>query len=169
MVNLLGIAQEGSGLIVSSLIPEDARVLNIGRANRRFVRQLKARRPAAKVVQLRSRVSRGELEALPYDPRSFHAVTSLFALDLWRNGPDAFSEIARTLAPGGVLAFSELSAQDVVTDRERASRITSFITNRPSVADYYRWLGCAGFRVQEAVSSYSGRHGLLIIAEKVSQ
>ena len=168
-LNFLGEAQEASAQIISSLVPTDARVLNMGRANRRFVRQLKARQPASRVVQLRRPVSRDERETLPYRSRTFDAMNCLFSLHYWRNLPEAFSEMARALAPGGVLAFSELSVEDGAADWERTRSFAGFTAESAHIADYYRWLDSAGLRVQEAFPTFSGRHGLLIVAEKDSE
>jgi ubiquinone/menaquinone biosynthesis C-methylase UbiE len=165
VLHLVGGAQEASALKVASLVPPDADVLNIGRTNRQFVRQLKARQPASRVVQL----SRRELEALPYRADTFDAVTCLFSLHYWRNIPDAFPEMARTLKPGGILAFSELSAEDAAAHREGTSRVVRFITESPPIADYYRRLDSAGLRVHEALPTFYSRHGLLVIARKDSE
>jgi ubiquinone/menaquinone biosynthesis C-methylase UbiE len=105
---------------------------------------------------------------LPYAGGTFHAVACLFSLHYWRNGPDAFSEMARALTPGGVLAFSEMTSEDAAADHGRTRRIAKFMTESPSVVDYYRWLDRAGLRVQEAFPTLS-RHGLVIIAEKDQQ
>jgi SAM-dependent methyltransferase len=167
VLHRLGRAQEVSAWTVCSLAPADALVLNIGRRNSRFVRQLKGAEPAATVVQLRRPLGESKSQTLPYGARTFHAVISLFSLHYWRHTPDAFSEMARVLTPGGTFVFSELSAEDLPADHKGMRRIgESMFQSVPGAVDYYRWLDRAGLRVLEADSTLSGRHGLVITAEK---
>jgi SAM-dependent methyltransferase len=181
-VHLLGRAQVVSALAVSTLAPADALVLNIGRTNSRFVRHLKTSQPAARVVSLQptfrkaatdlqaDRVSRRVPEALPYAAGTFNAVISLFSLHFWRTVPEAFSEMARVLTPGGILLVSELSVEDLAGCPERTRRIARFMFETgPRVTDYYRWLDSAELRILEAIPTLSHGHGLLFTAQKGSQ
>jgi SAM-dependent methyltransferase len=180
-VQFLGRAQEASALAVSGLAPANPFVLNIGRRNNRFVRQLKKSQPSARVVQLR-RISRGyrvrrqietstrrEAEVLPYADRTFDAVISLYSLQYWSHVPTAFSEMARVLGPNGVLVVSDVTAEDVVGNIEAASRLSRRIFEPgPAIADFYWWLEGAGLRPLEVGPTLSGRSGLMVIAEKDS-
>lgn len=165
-----GRSQETAAWTISSHTPADALVLNLGGTNSRFVRQLKARQQAARIVRLDHLGARGEWQTLPYRAATFDAVLSLFSLHCWRQAPEALLEMARVLRPGGILIISELTAEDLAAYPGGAKYIARrMFENSPSVVDFYRWLDNAGLRVLEAQSTLSGRHGLLLSAEKGSR
>jgi SAM-dependent methyltransferase len=107
---------------------------------------------------------------LPFAPRTFDAVISLFSLHHWHYAPAVFSEISRVLAPGGVLVVSGLTADDLARFDERTRRLAKYMFEiGPAAKDYYSWLDGAGLRVLEAYPTFVGRHGLLLVAEKGSR
>jgi SAM-dependent methyltransferase len=180
-VHFLGRAQAASALAVSALPPADPLVLIMGRASHRFVRQLKAYRPAARVAHLRHPLSghpalplvdkstRVETEALPYPDQTFDAVVILFSLQYLRCVPLAFSEMARVLAPGGILVVSDVTAEDFFVHDRRFNRIARFMFEPgPAIADFYGWLESAGLRPVEVASTLLDRGGVWIMAEKNS-
>jgi ubiquinone/menaquinone biosynthesis C-methylase UbiE len=79
--------------------------------------------------------TRGRIDELPYDDRTFDVVISNGVINLAPEKPRVFAEVARVLKPGGRLAIA-----DIVTERPLTERI---------VCNTDLWASCIGGAAQE--------------------
>ena len=117
-------------------------------------------RPSLRIVQ-------GTAEALPYEERSFDAVVTTLSFHHWSDKQSALAEVFRVLRPGGVLALTDASVDDLPGRPRRLWALARRnMDDMPALRDRDRLLDRAGLRVLEARPALHGRWVTLTLAER---
>lgn len=144
----------GSGMLAIELAPHVARVAAVDFAPK-MLEQLERRRRALRLENIH--VQQADGQALPFPDQSFDAAFSMFGLMFFPDRERGFSELHRTLRPGGVAVVSSWAPVDqsplmtlmfgalCAADPSRAAPQTNWLSlENPDV--FARELTSAGFR-----------------------
>jgi SAM-dependent methyltransferase len=114
---------------------------------------------------------KGTIEALPLDDASVDVVISNCVINLATDKPAVFREIARVLRPGGRMGVSDVVADDLLSEAERATRgtyvgcIAGALSFR-EIRDGLRAVGLTDIEIVPTHAVAEGMHSALIKASK---
>jgi arsenite methyltransferase len=130
-----------------------------------------ARRNAAEAGATNVEFVKGTIEALPLGDSTVDVVISNCVIDLAADKRAVFAEIARVLRPGGRVGVSDIVADDLLTEAERAERgsYAGCIAGALSFREFRAGLRAAGLTDVEIVPTQAvaaGMHSAIIRATK---
>ena len=104
----------------------------------------------------------GDAQAMPFDDAVFDAAVSQEALLHVPDKGAVIKECARVLKPGGVLAFTDLTQRDVLSDQamEKLGKALASV-NFATSEQYRQWLQAAGFEILVDVDRSEELKGIL--------
>ena len=130
-----------------------------------------ARRNAAEAGATNVEFVKGTIEALPLADASVDVVISNCVINLAVDKPAVFREIARVLRPGGRVGVSDVVADDLLTEAQRAERGTyvGCIAGALSFREFRAGLAAAGLTdvdIRPTHAIAEGMHSAIIRATK---
>jgi ubiquinone/menaquinone biosynthesis C-methylase UbiE len=179
---LFGPVQRSVASALAARLPATAAVLDVGCGTGRLLDRLGSAQPGWSLVGLdRSpgmasaarrqrpwlRIVLGTAEALPYPDRSFDAVVTTLSFHHWSDKSGALAEVFRVLRPGGLLALTDASVDDLPGRPRRLWALARRnMDDMPALRDRDQLLDHAGLRVLEARPALHGRWVTLTLAER---
>ena len=174
--------QRSVATALAARLPVSAAVLDVGCGTGRLLDRLGSARPgwslfgvdrstgmtsAARRLRPSLPVVQGTAEALPYEEGSFDAVVTTLSFHHWADKPSALAEVFRVLRPGGVLALTDASVDDLPGRPHRLWALARRnMDDMPALRDRDLLLDRAGLRVLEARPALRGRWVTLTLAER---
>jgi ubiquinone/menaquinone biosynthesis C-methylase UbiE len=161
-------------------LPAAPRVLDIGCGTGRLLERVteaapsttpvgvdRARRMTEAARRLRPRllIEQGTAEALPHPDSSFDAVVTTLSFHHWSDKAAGLCEAGRVLRPGGLLALTDASIDDLPRHpRPLWAPVGRFLADMPSLDERNRLLVGAGLRVVDVIPTLHRRWINLTVA-----
>jgi ubiquinone/menaquinone biosynthesis C-methylase UbiE len=179
---LFGPVQRSVVAAVAGRLPASAVVLDIGCGTGRLLDQIGTARPGATLVGLdrstgmveaarrlrpRLNVEKGTAEALPHPDGSFDAVFTTVSFHHWHDKPAALAEVFRVLRPGGLLALTDISVDDLPGRPQPLwARARQRMSGMPPLEERDRLINATGLRVIDNSRTLHRRWITLTLAER---
>jgi ubiquinone/menaquinone biosynthesis C-methylase UbiE len=179
---LFGPVQRTVAAVLAARLPVSAALLDVGCGTGRLLDRLGSVQPgwslfgvdrstgmasAARRLRPSLRIVQGSAEALPYESRSFDAVVTTLSFHHWSDKPSALAEVFRVLRPGGLLALTDASVDDLPGRPRRLWALARRnMDDMPALRDRDLLLDGAGLRVLEVRQALHGRWVTLTLAER---
>jgi SAM-dependent methyltransferase len=126
---------------------------------------------AAKAGAVNVEFRKGEIEALPFPDAAVDVVISNCVINLAVDKPAVLAEMYRVLVPGGRIGITDVVAEDLLTqaDRAAAGSYAGCIAGALSRTEYLDGLSAAGFTGVSVTFTHQaapGMHSAIICAAK---